>query len=240
MRTLVLGDIHGRKNWRDIVDAEKYDKVVFLGDYVSSHEDVSEEDQISNLKDILEFKKNNFSKVILLRGNHDMQALGYYWAECYPVFRDNWLQQNMSEFLNCTQWLYTQDSIIFSHAGISQEWYDTVKRRALIHSIEEINDLPPSELFGFTPNRFSDTNGISTSQPLTWIRPSTLSTCAVEGTHIVGHTPVKVGIVHLKDYVQLSDTVKNNDIWLCDALGLGQYLIIDDNKFEMKTYGKYK
>ena len=70
MKIIILGDIHGRKCWKDILDNEQYDLVVFLGDYVSTHQDISEEAQIENLKDILEFKEANPNKVILLRGNH--------------------------------------------------------------------------------------------------------------------------------------------------------------------------
>ena len=57
MVTLVFGDIHGRAIWKDIVKKEKYDKVIFLGDYVTTHELISDEQQLSNFIDILNFKK---------------------------------------------------------------------------------------------------------------------------------------------------------------------------------------
>ena len=41
MKTIVFGDIHGRMEWYDIVQAENPDKVIFLGDSVSTHEDIS-------------------------------------------------------------------------------------------------------------------------------------------------------------------------------------------------------
>ena len=82
MKILVFGDIHGRDCWKDIIHEEFPDNVIFLGDYVSTHDDIDPETQISNLKDILECKMLHMDDVILLRGNHDMQHLGYSWAEC--------------------------------------------------------------------------------------------------------------------------------------------------------------
>ena len=40
MKTLVLGDIHG-EHWYDIIEDEQPDKIIFLGDYVSTHENIS-------------------------------------------------------------------------------------------------------------------------------------------------------------------------------------------------------
>ena len=70
MKVLILGDIHGRTIWKDIIEKESPDKVIFLGDYVSTHDNISSETQIANLNDILDYKEANSSKVILLRGNH--------------------------------------------------------------------------------------------------------------------------------------------------------------------------
>ena len=69
-RYLVIGDIHGKTIWKDIIKKENPDKVIFLGDYVTTHEGISSEQQISNLKEILTYKEENSDKVILLRGNH--------------------------------------------------------------------------------------------------------------------------------------------------------------------------
>ena len=75
MRILVLGDIHGRLIWNDVIKNESPDLVVFLGDYVSTHELISPDQQLSNLEDILNYKENNSEKVILLRGNHKISIL---------------------------------------------------------------------------------------------------------------------------------------------------------------------
>lgn len=72
MKFLIIGDIHGRKIWKEIIEKENADRVIFLGDYVSTHDNISEEEQIENLTEILRYKKENPEKVILLRGNHEI------------------------------------------------------------------------------------------------------------------------------------------------------------------------
>ena len=70
MKILALGDTHGRTIWKDIIEKENPDKVIFLGDYVSTHDNISSTQQLNNLEDILAYKEDNLDKVILLRGNH--------------------------------------------------------------------------------------------------------------------------------------------------------------------------
>lgn len=79
MKILVLGDIHGRTIWKDIIEKENPDKVIFLGDYVSTHDNISSTQQLNNLEDILAYKEDNLDKVILLRGNHKkLTNFNYY------------------------------------------------------------------------------------------------------------------------------------------------------------------
>ena len=145
MKIVVLGDIHGLTVWKDIIDKEQPDQVIFLGDYVSSHEGISESDQVSNLLEIMRFKDHH-PETILLRGNHDMQHLGYYWAECSGYFP--WVAELMTdlkeEFLANTQWIYIMGNTIFSHAGISTKWLESN-----LLTLDDINFLGPTELFAF-------------------------------------------------------------------------------------------
>lgn len=229
-KLIVIGDIHGKTIWKDIINQE-FDKVIFLGDYVTTHEDISEEQQLQNLEDILEYKERNYDKVILLRGNHDIDSLGYSWARC-SGHNDELISYMSREefrerFLNLTQWIYIHDNIVFSHAGISEVW---LKEVANLDSITEINNLKPSRIFGFWADRVYDIYGTSPTQPPTWIRPTTLAKCVIKGyTQVVGHTQVK-NIVNAKQSVK-----GKQDLWLCDALDVKQYLIIDDGNFIIKT-----
>ena len=229
MKTLVLGDIHGRTIWKDIMDRERPDRTIFLGDYVSSHYDISGQEQISNLAEILDLKEANQDTVFLLRGNHDMQHLGYPWAQCSGY--NPWVAANMprERFLELTQWVVVDDRLntAFSHAGISKVWMSNCG----ISDIHDINNMQPSPLFGFIPDNWFDYSGDSVTQPPTWIRPDTLSECNVRGwRQVVGHTPVMSGIVDIDQYVATGE-----HIWLCDALELKQYMTIDDGTFTVKT-----
>lgn len=224
MKILVLGDIHGRSIWRDIILKENdADKIIFLGDYVSTNNPyITSEVQISELTKILTYKDINKDKVILLRGNHDMQHLGYSWAECSGFIYDVFSYMSGSEvkdrFLNLTQWIYVYNNIIFSHAGISKVWLENIGLE-----INSINNLIPSEIFGFWSTKTDDRYGTSPTQPCTWIRPSTLEDNLVEGyIQVVGHTST----FKCREYCP--------GLWLCDALENNSYLVIEDGEFVSK------
>lgn len=257
MKIIVFGDIHGRDIWKEIA-AEEYDadRFVFLGDYVSSHDRRlmhNDEAQINNLKDILDFAEFENAmtpgRVILLRGNHDMQHLGYHWAECSGI---NWHVQDAmmkmrERFLNNTQWVYVEGNIVYSHAGISERWMQDNK----LTNVNQINDLEPSEKFGFTPCKLSDYCGDSVTQPPTWIRPWALFGNAFgDYTYIVGHT-TEPRITFMKDasmkqYKEsyfddmfppdpnvIKQIEESNEIIICDTLGSGEYLIVEDGNFSV-------
>ena len=153
MKNLVLGDTHGRTIWKFIIDKEAPDKVIFLGDYVTSHEGISAEIQLNNLEDILTFKEDFPDKIILLRGNHDLCELGYHWAKCFPTEPN--IQEVMSvnplksRFESLTQWIYIDEELktVFSHAGISQVWMNNNNIKD-IHDWTKLGMLNLPVLFG--------------------------------------------------------------------------------------------
>ena len=236
MKTVIVGDIHGRTVWKDIQKKEQPDKMVFLGDYVSTHESISSLQQIDNLKNILALKEQNPERFILLRGNHDMQHLGYKWASCSGL--DLYVLNFMSNidvknrFLDCTQWIYEMESgnqrILCSHAGITQVWMNNCN----FHSVTDINKQPPSELFAFCPDSPYDGCGESITQPCTWVRPTSLRENALPGyTQIVGHTP----IIFFDRPWMYKKKKDEDDIWLCDALEMKSYLVIENDIIEPRT-----
>lgn len=234
-KIVFIGDVHGRDCWQSIVDKEKdADLIIFAGDYVSTHQrDITDEMQLNTLLDILLYKEENPDNVILLRGNHDMQHLGYYWAECSGFFRGVEREMSKSEikdrYLRDTQWVYVYKNILFSHAGVTERWFSDSNCR----NVEDINKLEPSELFGFRPCKMSDYYGISETQGPTWIRPQTLIEYALPGwIQVVGHTTTKK-IINIKDELREKyDDCNENypDIWICDCLP-HEYLVIENDKF---------
>lgn len=251
MKTLVLGDIHGRTIWKDIIEKENPDRVIFLGDYVSTHGLETAKQQLDNLEGILQYKEEHPNDTILMRGNHDTQHLGYYWAECSGWNGEVWSKMSQPEFkerfLKLTQWIYIDDELktIFSHAGVSERWLKDAEKQIIREGgaqyddgtidqevlLELINSLDPSELFGFRPCYGMDMCGTSPTQPPVWIRPETLCTCNVVGyDQVVGHTPQR------KISKMVQATKGKQTIWLCDSLGFGNYLIIEDGEFKPRSF----
>lgn len=223
--TIVLGDIHGRTVWKDIIEKERPDLTIFLGDYVSTHDGIPDTDQIDNLLQILDFKEANPDKVILLRGNHDIQHLGYDWATCSGLcgnVREAMSSPPMrSRFLADSQWIHKMDDIIFSHAGISRVWLDLNGV-----TLEGLNDIEPCEIFGFTPDSRNDHNGESETQPPTWIRPYTLRGCSVAGYHqVIGHTPLMFKDTPISVRIPSTDHL----LYRCDTLPTGYLRISHEN-----------
>lgn len=47
MKLIALGDTHGRTDWKEIVAETEFDKVIFIGDYFDTHENITPEQQKS-------------------------------------------------------------------------------------------------------------------------------------------------------------------------------------------------
>lgn len=238
-KIVTIGDIHGRDVWKDIIEKEKPDQVIFLGDYLSTHEEnITSEMQVDNLKEIFKYKDEH-PNTIMLRGNHDLQHLGYYWARCSGYFPnvDVLMRDLKQEYLDKTQWLYIVGNTLFSHAGVSKVWLREEMKidpdNLTDDILNDINKLEPSEKFGFTSRDRWDIYGESPYQPLTWIRPNTLVDVMIPGyNQVVGHTTM--GRVFNARKAEKLD----NDLWLCDALGHGWYLVGVDGKYEAKCLWK--
>lgn len=238
MKTIVLGDIHGRICWYDIIEKENPDRIIFLGDYVSTHDkNISIEQQCSNLEDILNFKEGFGENCILLRGNHDMQHLAYSWAECSGYFPHvaQWMVGIKDRFLRLTQWVYIQDDLVFSHAGITDQFWEYLNLgEPTKDNILKINELEPSPLFGFTSNRFGDYYGDSPTQPLTWVRPITLMEHNIGWKQVVGHTRVKTP-GELTQHLQGNGWITIPELWVIDSLPYW-YMVIEDGQKRMERY----
>ena len=131
------------------------------------------------------------------------------------------MEKLKDEFLAKTQWIHVMGNTIFSHAGVSTEWLAANNLK-----LDDINALKPSELFGFNLSDPQDVYGTSPEQPPTWIRPLTLVGVMVSGYHqVVGHTEMKhcVNVMDSNGYP--------NNLWLCDALEYGFYLLIENGVF---------
>lgn len=136
---IICPDIHCRDFYKPVLDI-KDKQIVFLGDYLDPYpwEKVTFEQGIENLKEIIQFKKDNLDKVTLLWGNHDFN---YIWKK-------NWASRFNPTFCKEVHQIYMDNfdlfepykiinNILFTHAGVSKGWYKTYN----IQNIKEFLDV---------------------------------------------------------------------------------------------------
>lgn len=188
MKIAVLGDIHGRNIWKNL---SGYDKIIFLGDYFDSF-DIKPQDQISNFKDILEYRKNH--DTVLLLGNHDYHYLSFT-NERYTGFQPKYyytINRLLMENLEYFQIGYKHNNFLFSHAGVTQTWWKNITDEDF--DVELLNDFfkHTPTVFKFQRNKnklSSDSSGDNIFQGPLWVRPNSLAQDSLtKYTHIVGHT----------------------------------------------------
>lgn len=140
MKHVIIGDLHGRDAWREI-NIKHFDKVVFLGDYVDSF-DLSDFAILENLKRVISLKKRYPGKVVLLLGNHDVQYMHFPRHQC-SGFRPS-MQADLTRLFNkyrsLFQMAYQQDKYIFTHAGITNAWYNEFLRLPILEQAREPGD----------------------------------------------------------------------------------------------------
>lgn len=135
MKILVLPDIHGRTFWKTPCEnIEKYDKVIFLGDYLDPYdfEKIAVYDAIDNFKDILLFAEKHHDKVITLLGNHDGSYFSsiYYGFSTYHCRHSNVHHKEISEIFKSHEDFFKVaeecGGILFTHAGCTSGWLNEV------------------------------------------------------------------------------------------------------------------
>lgn len=153
MKVLLLPDIHGRKFWeKPCQNIDQYDKVIFIGDYVDPYdfEHITVNEAIENMEKIIELKKNNPDKVILLLGNHCMPYFSeeYYHLNPYHSRHSknhhNEIHKLYNDNRDLFQLAYVIDDILFTHAGVTFTWFDNeleTKNLNLQEIADEINSL---------------------------------------------------------------------------------------------------
>lgn len=122
-KILVVPDIHGRDFWKEPCREWK-GKVVFLGDYHDPYPwEVTESQSIENLKEIINFYKENKNRVICLIGNHECNYLVNMFFSSRADFINKLEVTKLLKELDL-KLIYQTDSILFSHAGVLSEWLE--------------------------------------------------------------------------------------------------------------------
>jgi hypothetical protein len=172
-----------------------FDKVVFMGDYFDTFEPIGPLKQIENFRKIVEYKKKNAEKTILLFGNHDyhyLRSTEESYGGFQPVYKaafGDLIHNAINKYFMQVCFIY--EHFLFSHAGISNTWADAnnIDRKNLEQSVNDLFRYKPNR-FAFTPGENYDRFGDDICQTPIWIRPKSLKRDRIPGfTHVVGHTP---------------------------------------------------
>ena len=242
MKLVVIGDIHGRDIWKQIVAKEHddTDEFIFVGDYFDSFT-VKGIDQINNFLDIIEFRNTSiYHKVTLLIGNHDHH---YYpgvddsGTSGYQTLLAPSIKHVVGDNKQYLQAAYQVGEFVFTHAGLSSEWLDdSIEGWNTDNVVEKVN-----ELFQYQPNKIAYRSykqvgdqiygaqgyGNETFQGPLWIRPTALMTANKKTLRkkiiqVVGHTP--------QDNIDIEGKATGGRYYFIDTLeyNQGQYLIVKD------------
>lgn len=230
MKTIFLGDTHGRSLWKDIITKESPDRVVFIGDYFDSF-DIGGAEQQFNFKEIIAFKESGQCEVILLIGNHDYHY--YPGGETYSGYQHGAapaIKQLLEENKHHMQMCYQLDNILCSHAGIGHNWLVEQEKYESGSIADFVNDI-----WNYKPIRFMfygfDPYGDNKTQTPIWIRPKSLLAGNKETflkkdyIQIAGHTQV--------NKIDIEGKATGGRYYFIDAIEVGQYLVYEDNEFKL-------
>ncbi len=243
MKTIVLGDTHGRSLWKLAVHQDKPDRVIFIGDYFDSF-DFSGVEQIANFKEIIQYKENNPQvEVVMLIGNHDhhyFPEVGYTGTSGYQSKIAPSINQVIDENRNHLQIAYGFDNFLCTHAGVSPIFMDEVFGENDWSIENVVVDL--NEMFRYKPKAFDfngfESSGDNTTQTPIWIRPRSLMSAnkkhpkglKKDYIQIVGHTAMR------KIDLEGSDKFTGGRYYFIDTMEIsGNYLVIQDNKITVNS-----
>jgi len=242
-KTIVLGDTHGRSNWKLAIHQDKPDRVIFIGDYFDSFE-ISGVEQINNFKEIIKYKENNPQvEVVLLIGNHDhhyFPEVGYTGTSGYQNKIAPSIAQVVDENRHHLQMAYGFGEYLFTHAGVSPVFMDQVFGEddwSIENIVVDLNEMFKYKPKAFDFNGFEYTGNNTTQTPI-WIRPSALMSAnkkhpkglKKDYIQVVGHTQMHK--LDLKDSNKFTD----GRYYFIDTMDTtGQYLVWQDNKLTVNS-----
>lgn len=276
---LTLGDIHGRSTWKHVIFGgetefffwkqsieEKYeefvreehtfhrfDKIIFVGDYVDSY-DIDNETILENLRDIVLFARTYPDLVVLLLGNHDIQYI--VQNECCSGYRSE-MRADLNEIFNTNNDLFKiafldefkeNDRTIktlWTHAGVTKGWHTQLLRDINSPRYRHTDFFIGSESWKIdkllnvawnlrVDNLYNVDNasgGMDLWAGPLWVRPNVLNDHYLEGyDQVVGHTPQPVVTTHCPLEGVESNPNKLDRLTYADALAHGDFYEINRDK----------
>ena len=232
MKTIVIGDIHGTTYWKNIVESEKPDRVVFIGDYFDGYDDKL--DEIKNFNDIIDYKKSGSAEVIMLIGNHDLHyfpEIGYTGTSRYQRKLAKKIEKLIDANRDSLQVAYQMNNVLITHAGVTQTFMNNCFGEGGWRNDEVARLL--NSLFKEYPSTFNFTGedwfGNDITQTPMWVRPESLIRDGVKGLiQIVGHT------------IQENLSVEGTYLFIDTMQTSREYLSIEGDEIIVKEYQNVK
>lgn len=129
MKIVVIPDVHGKNDWKSIVEKHINDcHIVFIGDYFDGVDTDPMEEELNFLQ-IIDLKKAYFDKVTLLLGNHCLHYIynkhDYICSRYNHTYGPQWssLYKKHEELFKVA---FQVDNYLFTHAGIANKWLKMV------------------------------------------------------------------------------------------------------------------
>lgn len=223
MRILVIPDVH-LKYWMfdkiNEVPKDKYDNIICLGDIVDDWDQYHNVDlYINTMEKVLEFDKEH-PEMLWCWGNHDYSYLycfteSGYSKEMVPTV-NKYLIKMIDQFGDRFKVLHQIDTVIFSHAGLTESYiYD--------YFGENFNNLSEiiNTINSYALNKETAYDLWEDDSPL-WARPDKWVTY-IPYFQVVGHSPVSV--VTQKNKLVLTDvfsTFSNGE-----PIGNSKFIIVN-------------
>ena len=237
----MIGDIHGRDVWKRIVEVEKADRYVFIGDYFDSF-DIPGLMQMHNFKELMMWSEQTKAETVFLIGNHDYG----YFEGCDGTRTSGYqfklapsIKMLVREWKHKLQMAYRFDNVLCTHAGVSTEFMDGVFGRGGWNADTIVELL--NEQWQYRPLTFDfdcvkpikmswvDPYGDNTEQSPIWIRPKSLMRSNKDELkkqiiQVVGHTAQR--------NIDIKGMATGGRYYFIDTLETsGEYLIYQNGKF---------
>lgn len=260
MKIGIIGDVHGMSHWKVNLNnllSQNCDKIVFLGDYVDSHDETGKGlAALRNVEEIVDAKIKYPNIIDLLVGNHEFDN---YWfgcnrcsgfqLACYEAYH-RFFVENARKFKIAVKY----DNWVFSHAGFSKSWAENTRYNFMMRFGPE-NPLPedPVEFSNLLlwsknvkPFEFSEydysTYGNHASQGPLWIRPEALLKNSYYENQVVGHTESTLEkplfIREHNTNLIILDSPSHSLCYILDTKNPPQFLSVQENNKIIKAFEK--
>ena len=218
MKVCVIGDVHGTTKFLEcygkiLKNDNDCDKIIVHGDHFDPYLDISIDTIIERYNKFIQISKED-TRIISLLGNHD---LSYYIISGDKTSRTSvWNSRKIRECilpnLSTSYLCYFINDYIFSHAGVSQDWMNTLSIGNEHRILNNYIGWTESELERLTSFYPYDNSyyGDHPFQGPTWIRPTALINNPFgDFNQVVAHTRVKE-----INKVKMSN---DKDLWMIDT-----------------------